>query len=286
MGHAAFFMAVALANMGGMKHIDIDGVMLEVAHIAAPPGADATLAPLVFLHEGLGSVAMWRDWPASLCAATGRAGWVYSRQGYGRSSPVPDVRGAPRQHPDGTRSGRLLPDYMHREALQVLPRLLARLQVQRPVLVGHSDGGTITLLHAARHPVAACVVMAPHVMVEDVSIQSIDAARRAYEGGDLRQRVARYHADVDCAFWQWNDVWLSEAFRGFDIRGEIGGITAPLLAIQGVDDPYGTMAQIDDIARAVPQARLLKLADCGHSPHRDQPQQVNAAVAVFLQAAD
>ncbi len=286
MGHAAFFMAVALANMGGMKHIDIDGVMLEVAHIAAPPGADATLAPLVFLHEGLGSVAMWRDWPASLCAATGRAGWVYSRQGYGRSSPVPDVRGAPRQHADGTRSGRLLPDYMHREALQVLPRLLAHLQVRRPVLVGHSDGGTIALLHAARHPVAACVVMAPHVMVEDVSIQSIDAARRAFEGGDLRERLARYHADVDCAFWQWNDVWLSEAFRSFDIRGEIGAITAPLLAIQGLQDPYGTMAQIDDIARAVPQARLLKLADCGHSPHRDQPQRVNAAMAQFLQAAD
>ncbi len=282
MGHAAFFMAVALANMGGMKHIDIDGVMLEVAHIAAPPGADATLAPLVFLHEGLGSVAMWRDWPASLCAATGRAGWVYSRQGYGRSSPVADVRGTPRQHADGSRSGRLQPDYMHREALQVLPRLLARLGIERPVLVGHSDGGTIALIHAAQHPVTACVVMAPHVMVEDISVQSIAEARRAYEAADLRARLARYHDDVDVAFWQWNDVWLSPAFRDFDIRGEIGGITAPLLAIQGEDDAYGSMAQIDDVARAVPHAQLLKLPDCGHSPHRDQPARVNAAIARFL----
>jgi pimeloyl-ACP methyl ester carboxylesterase len=238
----------------------------------------------VFLHEGLGSVAMWRDWPARLCAATGRAGWVYSRQGYGGSSPVAYVRGAPRQHPDGSRSGRLLPDYMHREALQVLPRLLARLGIEQPVLVGHSDGGTIALLHAARHPVAACVVMAPHVMVEDVSVQSIEAARHAYENEGLRARLARYHADVDVAFWQWNDVWLSPAFREFDIRSEIGAISAPLLAIQGHDDPYGTMAQIDDVARAVPHAQLLKLPSCGHSPHRDQPEAVNAAIAAFLAA--
>ncbi|MDO5691008.1 MAG: alpha/beta hydrolase [Pseudomonadota bacterium] len=265
-----------------MQQVDIDGVFLEVHHIPVAAGTQPTGAPLVFLHEGLGSVAMWRDWPASLCAASGRAGWVYSRQGYGRSSPVPDVRGQPREHADGTRSGRLQPDYMHREALHVLPRLLARLSVEQPVLIGHSDGGTIALLHAARHAVAACVVMAPHVMVEDISVQSIDAARQAYEGGTLRERLARYHDDVQVAFWQWNDVWLSPAFRGFDIRGEIGSITAPLLAIQGLDDPYGTMAQIDDIARAVPHARLLKLPTCGHSPHRDQPDAVNTAIAGFL----
>ena len=255
-----------------MQTVDIEGVFLEVAHIAAPAGADAAQAPLVFLHEGLGSVAMWRDWPASLCADTGRAGWVYSRRGYGRSSPVADVRGV----------GRLQPDYMHREALEVLPRLLARLGIERPVLVGHSDGGTIALIHAAAHPVTACVVMAPHVMVEDISVQSIDEARRAFETTDLPDRLSRYHDDVKVAFWQWNDVWLSPAFRDFDIRGEIGGITAPLLAIQGVDDAYGTMAQIDDIARAVPQAQLVKLAACGHSPHRDQPALVNEAITRFL----
>ena len=255
-----------------MRIVDIDGIRLELQHVPLPAGAAPAAAPLVFLHEGLGSVALWRDWPARLCAATGRAGWVYSRRGYGRSSPVPDVRGA----------GRLPPDYLHREALHVLPRLLRALDIERPVLVGHSDGATIALIHAAHHPVTACVVMAPHVMVEDISVQSIDEVRRAYESGDLRQRLARYHDDIDVAFWQWNDVWLSPAFRDFDIRQEVRGIGAPLLAIQGLDDQYGTLAQLDDLAAAVPQAQLLKLPDCGHSPQRDQPQAVNAAIAGFL----
>jgi len=255
-----------------MQAIDIDGVRLEVAAIAAPAGSPAGRAPLVFLHEGLGSIALWRDWPASLCAATGRAGWLYSRRGYGQSSAVPDVRGA----------GRLQPDYMHREALQVLPRLLAALGLERPVLVGHSDGATIALIHAAHHPVAACVVMAPHLMVEDVSVRSIEQARQAYQHGPLRQRLARFHADVDGAFWQWNDIWLSPAFRAFDIRDECRAITAPLLAIQGLDDEYGTLAQIHDLQRAVPHARQLEVPACGHSPHRDQPAAVNAAIAAFL----
>lgn len=272
-------------NIQVMDKVDIDGVLLEVSHIAAPTCCAAVQAPLVFLHEGLGSIAMWRDWPASLCAATGRAGWVFSRQGYGRSSPVADVRGAPHVHADGTRSGRLLPDYMHREALHVLPRLLARLGVVRPVLVGHSDGASIALIHAAHHPVAACVVMAPHVMVEDVSVRSIEEARRAYETGDLRQRLERYHDNVDVAFWQWNDVWLSPAFRSFDIRQECQTIAAPLLAIQGQQDQYGTLAQIHDLRRAVLHARLLEMADCGHSPHRDQPAAVNAGIAQFLRGA-
>jgi pimeloyl-ACP methyl ester carboxylesterase len=124
--------------------------------------------------------------------------------------------------------------------------------------------------------------MAPHVMVEDISIQAITAAREAYEHGPLRQRLTPYHADVDGAFWQWNDVWLSEAFRSFDIRPELGRISAPLLAIQGEDDPYGTMAQIEDIARAVPHTQLLKLPDCGHAPHRDQPEAVAQTVQAFM----
>ncbi len=265
-----------------MQAVNIDGVFLEVQHLDAPAGSPLARAPLVFLHEGLGSVAMWRDWPASLCRATGRAGVVYSRQGYGGSSPVPDVRGEPRQLANGQRSGRLRPDYMHREALHVLPRLLASLGIVRPVLVGHSDGGTIALIHAAHHPVTACVVLAPHVIVEDISVQSIEAARRAYLNGDLRQRLARYHDDVDVAFWQWNEVWLSPAFRSFDIRDEVRAIEAPLLAIQGSDDPYGSMAQIDDLAAAVPQTQRLKLPDCGHSAHKDQPEAVNAAIAAAL----
>ena len=253
-----------------MNLIDINGVSLEVRRIEAGDGPGAG-APLVFLHEGLGSVAMWRDWPDRLCAATGRAGVVYSRRGYGRSAPVPDVRGR----------GRLAPDYMHREAWEVLPALLAQLCIARPVLVGHSDGGTIALLHASRHPVSACVVMAPHVIVEDVSVASITQAREAWASG-LRERLARYHEDVDVAFWQWNDIWLSDEFRRFDIRADCRHITAPLLAIQGEGDPYGTMAQIDEIATSAPHTRLLKLPDCGHSPHRDQPEAVIEAIRAFL----
>ncbi|WP_090141087.1 alpha/beta fold hydrolase [Limnohabitans sp. DM1] len=255
------------------------GLDLEVQSLSAPTPTDAPT--LVFLHEGLGSVALWRDWPQQLCARLGCAGLVYSRQGYGQSQATPDVRGASRQV-HGQRHGRLLPDYMHHEALVVLPALLQALGIQRPVLLGHSDGGTIALIHASRHPVAGCIVMAPHVMVEDISVQAITAAREDFEHGRLRQRLMPFHADVDCAFWQWNDVWLSDAFRTFDIRTELPGITAPLLAIQGEADPYGTMAQIDDIARAVPHAQLLKLPDCGHSPHRDQAEAVAQAVQAFV----
>jgi pimeloyl-ACP methyl ester carboxylesterase len=262
-----------------LQKISIQGIGLETLSIAAPAGGKGPT--LVFLHEGLGSVRMWRDWPALLCAQLGCAGLVYSRQGYGQSDPVPDVRG-PSGQTDGQRHGRLLPDYMHREALEVLPALLQALGIERPVLLGHSDGGTIALLHASRFDVRGCIVMAPHVMVEPVSLQAIAQARQAYEQGGLRERLAAYHADVDCAFWQWNEVWLSPAFARFDIRPELPGIRAPLLAIQGVDDPYGTLAQIEHIAQAVPHTRLLMLPACGHSPHRDQTEAVTQAVADFM----
>ena len=261
--------------------VSVQGIDLEILQIPGP--TQGRLPTLVFLHEGLGSVAMWRDWPDKLCQGLGCAGLVYSRQGYGRSSPTPDVRG-PSRETSGQRTGRLKPDYMHCEALQVLPALLATLRIEKPVLLGHSDGGTIALLHASQHAVAGCIVMAPHVMVEDVSVRSITAAREAYLHGPLRQRLAPYHDDVDCAFWQWNDVWLSEAFRRYDIRTELAGIRDPLLAIQGEDDPYGSMAQIDEIAAQVPQARLLKLPGCGHSPHRDQSEAVAQAIQDFMAA--
>jgi pimeloyl-ACP methyl ester carboxylesterase len=259
--------------------INIQGIGLETLSIAAP--ADTDGPTLVFLHEGLGSVRMWRDWPSRLCAQLGCAGLVYSRQGYGQSDPVPDVRG-PSGWVDGQRYGRLLPDYMHREAFEVLPALLQALDIERPVLLGHSDGGTIALLHASRFEVRGCIVMAPHVMVEPMSLLAIQQARQAFEQGALRERLAPYHADVDCAFWQWNEVWLSPAFASFDIRADLPTIQAPLLAIQGVDDPYGTLAQIEDIAQAVPHTRLLTLPACGHSPHRDQPQAVEHAVQDFM----
>jgi pimeloyl-ACP methyl ester carboxylesterase len=248
----------------------VNGVKLELARLRG--GAGATRAPIVFLHEGLGSVSMWRDWPASVCAAAGRDGFVYSRRGYGRSDPVPDVRG----------SGRLGPDYMHREALDVLPELLGALGLEAPVLLGHSDGGTIALLYAGKFPLAGCVVMAPHVIVEDLSVQSITQARSAFETGDLRPRLAKYHADVDGAFWQWNDIWLSPAFRGFDIRAECRRIQAPVLAIQGEDDPYGTLRQIDGIQPTLGPFSRQILPQCGHSPHRDQPDATRQYVVEFL----
>ena len=262
-----------------ISKINIQGIGLETLRITPPAAANAPT--LVFLHEGLGSVHMWRDWPSRLCTQLGCAGLVYSRQGYGQSDPVPDVRG-PSGQTDGRRHGRLLPDYMHREALEVLPALLQALGIAQPVLLGHSDGGTIALLHASRFEVRGCIVMAPHVKVEPVSLQAIAQARQAFEQGPLRERLAAYHADVDCAFWQWNDVWLNPAFASFDIRAELPGIRAPLLAIQGVDDPYGTLAQIEDIAQAVPHTRLLTLPACGHSPHRDQPEAVAQAVSDFM----
>lgn len=264
-----------------MQISNVVGLALEVMSIPAAP-AGRSGPTLVFLHEGLGSISQWRDWPAQLCAQLQLPGLVYSRQGYGASTPVHDVRGAPRVE-NGVRQGRLLPDYMHHEALTVLPALLQAQGIERPILVGHSDGGTIALLHASQHPVTACIVMAPHVMVEDIAVQAITQARDAYTQGGLRARLAQFHADVDGAFWQWNDVWLSEAFRSFDICTEIETLTAPLLAIQGEDDAYGTMAQMDELARHVPHAQLLKLPHCGHSPHKDQPAQVNAAIVGLIQ---
>lgn len=272
--------------MTPMSFIDIAGVAIELLHVPGP----CDRAPMVFLHEGLGSVSMWgqrdRMWPAELCAATGRAGWLFSRRGYGQSDPVEDVRGTPRRSGQW-HIGRHEPDYMHLEAHEVLPALLDALHITRPVLVGHSDGATIALLHAARHEASACVAIAPHVFVEAMSLHAIDQARQLYEAvpeaaGGLRQRLARHHRDVDNAFRQWNDVWLSEAFRSFDIREELGSIVAPLLLIQGLDDEYGSLEQLVAIQKAVPHAKRFDMAHCGHSPHRDQPDRLLDVVQGFL----
>lgn len=233
--------------------------------------ADPAAPVLVFLHEGLGSVAMWRDFPARLCAAAGVRGLVYSRPGYGRSTPR-----APGE--------RWHPDFMHRQAREVLPALLQHLGVQRPWLFGHSDGGSIALLYAAAFPRAlqGAIVLAPHILVEELSVASIAKAREAYLATDLKQRLARYHDDPDSAFWGWNDIWLAPGFRDWSIEEELGAIACPLLAIQGLDDEYGTLEQIRGIARRVPHARLLELPDCGHSPHKDQPEAVIEAVVSLL----
>jgi len=242
--------------------IEVAGATIEYV---ALPGSEPAL---VLLHEGLGCVDLWRQFPEQLHAATGRRTVAYSRPGYGRSTPVP------------------LPwpvTYMHDQALSVLPPVLERLGVGQPVLVGHSDGASIALIHAgAGHPVSGLVVMAPHVFVEDVSIAGIEAARDGYEAV-LRPRLAKYHDDVDATFWGWNGVWLSPDFRAWNIEAFLPGITAPVLAMQGTEDEYGTLAQIDAITTGTsgPAGRLV-LDGAGHVLHTAAAGRAVDAVAGFV----
>ena len=226
---------------------------------------------MVFLHEGLGSLALWKDFPDQFCRANGLRGLVYSRYGYGRSTP------RPAQEPQ-TR------DFMHHEADVMLPALLARLGIVRPWLFGHSDGASIALLHAARHgaQLSGIVVAAPHIMVEDIALASIRQAREAWLHGPLRERLAPYHLDVDSAFRSWNDIWLDPGFRDWDIRPEVANVAVPVLAIQGEDDEYGTLEQVRGIRRLAPHAQLMILPACGHSPHRDQAALVTAGAGRFI----
>ena len=263
--------------MSEIVRIDAAGRAFEIEYTYV--GRDDPGAPLiVFLHEGLGSVAMWRDFPERLCDAIGARGLVYSRPGYGRSTPRPH-------------DARWGVDFMHRQARDVLPALLATLRIDsaknKPWLFGHSDGGSIALIHAASFPkrVAGIIVAAPHIFAEDISVESIAQTRETYLNTDLRSKLARYHDAVDSAFWGWNDIWLDPAFRAWNIESLLPQITCPLLAIQGINDEYGTMAQIDGIATALPNAQLLKLENCGHSPHRDQPDAVIDAVQKFYRDA-
>ena len=238
---------------------------------------DRTAAPLiVFLHEGLGSLSMWKDFPQRLCEAVGCRGLVYSRPGYGRSTPR------------AAKEGWGL-NFMHRQAHEVLPALLQALGIDaaaddKPWLLGHSDGGSIALLYAAQHPqnLAGAIVLAPHIRVEDMSVRSIEKARIAYLETDWRQHLARHHDDADSAFWGWNNIWLHPEFKEWSIEPEIGAIGCPLLAVQGLDDEYGTLAQVRGIAQRATQTELLELPDCGHSPHRDQPAQLMAYVKAFI----
>jgi pimeloyl-ACP methyl ester carboxylesterase len=233
-------------------------------------GAERTGAPtIVMLHEGLGSLALWKDFPEQLAAATAMRVLAFSRYGYGKSDPLAGPRGV---------------DFMHGEALETLPQLLDVLGVHDPVLFGHSDGASIALIHAARarRRVAAVVALAPHVFVERYGLDSIAGARRAYLEGDLRPRLARYHDDVESAFWGWNDIWLHPDFVAWNIEALLPAIACPVLAIQGLDDEYGTIEQIDRLGRGVSRLHRVELAQCGHSPHRDQADAVLAATARFL----
>ncbi len=247
------------------EFISVRGRRLEYRRIAAAAAGPT----LVFLHEGLGSISQWRDFPARIAAATGLPAIVYARYGHGQS----DVLG----QPHGV-------DFMHREALESLPEFLRALGIARPLLIGHSDGASIALIYAgAGHPLEALVAMAPHVFVEDISIEGIAAAKRTFENTDLASRLARHHRDARRTFYGWNDVWLAPAFRGWNIESFLPAIRCPLLAIQGDGDEYGTMAQVDAIARqAGGPVEILKLEQCGHSPHKDQPEKVIRAVVDFV----
>jgi pimeloyl-ACP methyl ester carboxylesterase len=253
-----------------MKFIEANGVRLEYESIPAPAATDAPC--IVFLHEGLGSIGQWRDFPQRLAAASGCSALVYARQGHGRSSPLTAPRG---------------PHFMHTEARAVLPQVLQQLGITRPILFGHSDGASIALLYAGvagiPNPPRGLIVEAPHVFVEQRSIDGIEAARRAYLEADLKPKLMRYHADVNGVFFGWNDIWLAPEFRSWNIEDCLPAIACPVLAIQGYDDVYGSMAQIDAVAAKVPaEVSLFKLAACGHAPHRDQVDKTLTAALRFI----
>lgn len=247
--------------------IGVDGVLLEVRRW---PGRSGKL-PILLLHEGLGSVSLWRDFPERLAQIAGREVIAWSRQGYGASDRLLE----PRQ-----------PDYMHREAA-TLPELIRAFGLDRAHWFGHSDGASIALIAAAARPelAASLILEAPHVLVEVLTVESIAGVKTAYETTDLRQKLGRHHADPDHAFWRWNDIWLDPRFRAWNIEALLPKVRAPILLIQGLDDEYGTLKQLDRIEAAVRDSRRLVLPRCGHSPHRDQADAVLAAAVGFLEHA-
>ncbi len=228
---------------------------------------------LVLLHEGLGSVAMWKRVPEDLAQLTGCGVLAYSRYGNGFSDVLQEARAV---------------SYMHDEALEALPDLLDAFDVRDAVLVGQSDGASIALIYAGEigTRVRGLVVEAPHVFVEEISVQSIARAKVSYESTDLRKRLGRYHTDVDRTFYGWNDIWLHPEFRSWNIEDSVRKIRVPVLAIQGADDEYGTMAQLDAIVGDARRARVdsLYLARCGHAAHRDRPDAALPAIAAFVKS--
>lgn len=252
---------------GGAGTIVAGGTELECASWGPAPGSAPTL---VLLHEGLGCVAMWRDFPAKLVEATGFGVFAYSRAGYGRSGPA----ALPRPN-----------DYMTREAVDVLPEVLDRAGFRRGVLMGHSDGATISAVYAGSIPdmrVRGLCLMAPHFFVEGTTLASIAAAKKDFESGDLRDKLAGFHDDADAAFRGWCDAWLDPDFKNWDVGDAIDHWRVPTLAIQGRQDPYGTLAQIEEIeSRAYSPAETLVLDGCGHSPHIERPDDVIEGVGDF-----
>jgi pimeloyl-ACP methyl ester carboxylesterase len=246
--------------------LQVGGRALEVLDL--PGTADA--APLVLLHEGLGSVGLWRDFPADLQSATGRRVIAFSRYGHGRSAPPRRPR---------------TPEFFAEEAHELMPLLLDELEVVRPVLIGHSDGGSIAIIYAAARPVTALVLLAPHVLVEDITVAAIRETREEYRRGGLRSRMARHHDDPDAAFWGWCNVWLDPGFGAWNLEPEAARVDAPTLLVQGADDPYGSLVHIDRIEVSVrgPVRRLVLPG--GHSPHLEHAALVVQAVEEFLTPA-
>ena len=259
--------------MSATFFLEAAGAKLEARRIGQSPAGAPTL---VFLHEGLGSVAAWKDFPDRVCEAAGLGALVYSRRGYGASDPVPHAARPVR--------------FMHDEAYEVLPAVLDAAGLESVVLVGHSDGASIALLFAAEDGrerakrARGVVAMAPHLFVEDVTVKSIAAiTNEAWVTTDLRARLSRYHADVDGAFLGWSGVWLDPAFRAWNIEREVARVTVPVLVIQGADDEYGTLGQVEGVkrlARGKVEARVI--ARCGHSPQRDQPDVTLDVIAHWL----
>lgn len=244
----------------------VDGKRLETMWIEAQR---LGRPPIVMLHEGLGSLALWKDFPAQLAARTGCGVLVYSRYGHGNSDKLMERRPV---------------RFMHHEGEVVLPELLDKLGMTRPVLIGHSDGGSISLIFAGKYPgaVSGLILEAPHVFVEDLSIASIAQAKVMYETTDFPQKLGRYHANVDATFWGWNDIWLDPAFRSWNIEEYLARITCPVLCIQGEQDEYGTIAQVEAIKAAAPQTNVAMLPNCKHSPHRDQVEKTLEVMGEFM----
>ncbi len=251
--------------MSDLPTVPVPGGRVEFDDV---PGS-AELAPLLFLHEGLGSVALWRGFHRTVAEATGRRAVAYSRLGHGYSDPPPVER---------------TPEFMRTEAATVVPALREALGLGVPVVVGHSDGASIGLVHAATAPVHGLVVLAPHVFVEEFGLGGIRAARDAYDTGDLRIRMARRHRDPDAAFRNWNDVWLDPAFGDWDLRPDLPAVTCPVLAVQGTDDPYGTVAHVEAVRDLATGPVELLVLGCGHAPHLEAADETTAAVLRFLAA--
>jgi pimeloyl-ACP methyl ester carboxylesterase len=244
----------------------VDGKRLEALRIQA---RHSNLPTIVLLHEGLGSVAHWKDFPLHLAEETAAGILVYSRYGHGQSDPLREARPV---------------SYMHHEAQVVLPEILHKARIERPVLLGHSDGASIAIIHAGLFPdsPAGLILEAPHVFVEDISVSSIAQARVLYNETDLPQRLARYHSNVDSLFWGWNNIWLDPNFRTWNIESFLDPIRCPVLVLQGAQDEYGTAAQIDAVRARIPSASAIVLENCKHAPHRDRREATLSAISQFV----